>query len=125
ASVNIDAVCSSISAACRSVLAKAHRIWPHLCCYMFQNLISHHLIFMTRDKPELRIRRHPSRSESVAAFRSRKAAAGFHMVNAFLPGELVDQLDAVRDSQGLSGRAPIIEEALRYYFENKHITQRA
>ena len=43
-------------------------------------------------------------------------------VQADLPGELVAELDRLKDDAGLRGRAPIIEEALRFYIEAKQGT---
>jgi hypothetical protein len=62
--------------------------------------------------------------ESVADHRARQIAAGRHLVNTYLPTELIDLIDQTKESQGIRGRTPIIEQALKYYFEN-HITQGA
>ncbi|MCM0753627.1 hypothetical protein DEA98_29500 (plasmid) [Brucella pseudogrignonensis] len=56
--------------------------------------------------------------ERVAAMRARREAAGMARVWADLPGELVAQLDRAKQ-KGAQSRAPIIEEALRFYFEKQ------
>jgi metal-responsive CopG/Arc/MetJ family transcriptional regulator len=43
-------------------------------------------------------------------------------VQADLPGDLVAAIDRLKDDAGLRGRAPIIEEALRFYIEAKQGT---
>ena len=58
--------------------------------------------------------------ERVAAMRARREAAGMARVWADLPGELVEQLDRAKQEKGVQSRAPLIEEALRFYFE-KHL----
>ncbi len=60
--------------------------------------------------------------ERVAALRARREAAGMARVWADLPGELVAQLDRVKEQKGVQSRAPIIEEALRDYFEKQQGT---
>ena len=57
--------------------------------------------------------------ERVAALRARREAAGMARVWADLPGELVAQLDQAKQEKGAQSRAPIIEEALRFYFEKQ------
>ena len=57
--------------------------------------------------------------ERVAALRARREAAGMARVWADLPGELVAQLDRAKQEKGVQSRAPIIEEALRFYFEKQ------
>ena len=57
--------------------------------------------------------------ERVAAMRARREAAGMARVWADLPGELVAQLDRAKQQKGAQSRAPIIEEALRFYFEKQ------
>jgi metal-responsive CopG/Arc/MetJ family transcriptional regulator len=39
-------------------------------------------------------------------------------VNVDLPGDLVEVVDRLKEAQGVKSRAPIIEEALRFYIEN-------
>ena len=58
--------------------------------------------------------------ESVRNLRARWRAEGRILVQADLPGELVEQLDRAKQEKGVQSRAPIIEEALRFYFE-KHL----
>lgn len=57
--------------------------------------------------------------ERVAALRARREAAGMARVWADLPGELVAQLDRAKQEKGVQSRAPIIEEALRFYFDKQ------
>ncbi|CAI2936804.1 ribbon-helix-helix protein, CopG family [Aminobacter niigataensis] len=45
-------------------------------------------------------------------------AAGRIYVNTDLPADLVARLDQLKEAKGASSRAPIIEEALRFYIEN-------
>jgi len=56
--------------------------------------------------------------EKVAAHRERLKAAGRIYVNTDLPANLVARLDQIKEAKGVSSRAPIIEEALRFYIEN-------
>ncbi|MER9586199.1 hypothetical protein [Mesorhizobium sp. M0276] len=58
--------------------------------------------------------------EKVAAHRARQVAAGRQLVNTYLPAELIVQIDQTKDAEGVRGRTPIIEAALRFYFEKKH-----
>ena len=51
--------------------------------------------------------------------RARREAAGMARVWADLPGELVAQLDRAKQQKGAQSRAPIIEEALWFYFEKQ------
>lgn len=62
--------------------------------------------------------------DSVADHRARQIAAGRHLVNTYLPIELIELIDHSKESQGVRGRTPIIEQALKYYFEN-NLTQGA
>nr|WP_249731690.1 ribbon-helix-helix protein, CopG family [Chelatococcus sp. HY11] len=39
-----------------------------------------------------------------------------------MPGDLVAAIDRLKDDAGLRGRAPVIEEALRFYIEAKQGT---
>ena len=55
----------------------------------------------------------------VAAHRARQIAAGRVALNTYVPGELVEAIDKIKKQQGASARAPIIEEALRFYIEAK------
>ncbi|TRL35531.1 ribbon-helix-helix protein, CopG family [Rhizobium straminoryzae] len=56
--------------------------------------------------------------KNVAAHRARQAAAGRVAVNTYLSAETVQQLDRMKDERGASSRAPLIEEAVRFYIEN-------
>lgn len=60
--------------------------------------------------------------KDVAAHRARQAAAGRAALNIYIPGELVEAIDRIKEQRGMSGRAPIIEEALRFYIEKQHRT---
>lgn len=57
--------------------------------------------------------------EKVAAHRARQLAAGRIAVNTYLPGELIAIVDRIKEERGASSRAPIIEEALRFYIEKQ------
>lgn len=69
------------------------------------------LVTMAKRTPEL-IRK------QVAAHRARQAAAGRVAVNTYLSAETVQQLDRIKEERGASSRAPLIEEAVRFYIEN-------
>ncbi|HBT69129.1 MAG TPA: hypothetical protein DEB63_13920 [Agrobacterium sp.] len=58
----------------------------------------------------------------VAANRARQIAAGRVALNTYVPGELVEAIDRIKEQRGASARAPIIEEALRFYIEAKQGT---
>ena len=60
----------------------------------------------------------PPTRERVSAHRERLRAAGRIYVNTDLPADLVARLDQIKEAKGVSSRAPIIEEALRFYIEN-------
>ena len=60
--------------------------------------------------------------ESLRNLRARWRAEGRILVQDDLPGELVAAIDRLKDDAGLRGRAPIIEEALRFYIEAKQGT---
>ena len=60
--------------------------------------------------------------KDVAAHRARQVAAGRAALNIYLPGELVEAIDRIKEQRGVTGRAPIIEEALRFYIEAKQGT---
>ncbi len=60
--------------------------------------------------------------EKVAAHRARQIAAGRQLVNTYLPAELIEQIDQTKEAKGVRGRTPIIEEALRFYFEKQQGT---
>lgn len=55
---------------------------------------------------------------SVAEHRARQRAAGQVSVTVFLSAETVEQLDRMKKERGVSSRAPLIEEAVRFYIEN-------
>lgn len=57
-------------------------------------------------------------TQRVVAHRERRRAAGLVLVNVDLPGDLVEVVDRLKEAQGVKSRAPIIEEALRFYIEN-------
>lgn len=69
-----------------------------------------------------RTREQQIKLESVRNLRARWRAEGRILVQADLPGELVAAIDRLKDDAGLRGRAPIIEEALRFYIEAKQGT---
>lgn len=56
--------------------------------------------------------------KDVAAHRARQAAAGRVALNTYVPGDLIEAIDRIKEQKGVPGRAPIIEEALRFYIEN-------
>ncbi|HAZ8015502.1 ribbon-helix-helix protein, CopG family [Klebsiella pneumoniae] len=57
--------------------------------------------------------------KSVAAHRARQMAAGRVALNTYVPGELVEAIDKIKEQRGVSARASIIEEALRFYIEHQ------
>lgn len=57
--------------------------------------------------------------QRVIAHRARQIEAGRLLVNTYLPGELVELIDQAKEAKGARGRTPIIEEALRFYFEKQ------
>lgn len=57
--------------------------------------------------------------ERLIAHRERRRAAGRVLVTTDLPGDLVARIDQIKEERGASARASIIEEALRFYFEQK------
>ncbi len=57
--------------------------------------------------------------KDVAAHRARQAAAGRAALNIYVSGELVEAIDKLKEQRGMAGRAPIIEEALRFYIEQQ------
>ena len=56
--------------------------------------------------------------KNVAAHRARLAAAGQVALSTYVPGELIEAIDKLKEQRGVQSRAPIIEEALRFYIEN-------
>lgn len=65
---------------------------------------------MKRDTEKIR--------KDVAAHRARQVAAGRVALNTYVPGDLVEAIDRIKEQRGAAARAPIIEEALRFYIEN-------
>ncbi|MGA0565598.1 ribbon-helix-helix domain-containing protein [Ancylobacter sp. VNQ12] len=55
-----------------------------------------------------------TRSPSGATDRVRSLA-----LNTYVPVDLVEAIDKIKEQRGVSGRAPIIEEALRFYIEKQ------
>lgn len=58
--------------------------------------------------------------DRVSAHRERLRAAGRVYVNTDLPHDLIALIDQTKEAEGVRGRTPIIEAALRFYFEKKH-----
>lgn len=54
----------------------------------------------------------------VDAHRARKLAAGMVVVTAYLPAEIAELIDKIKAERGAPSRAPVIEEAMRFYIEN-------
>ena len=65
---------------------------------------------MKRDTEKIR--------KDVAAHRARQVAAGRVALNTYVPGDLVEAIDQIKEQRGATARAPIVEEALRFYIEN-------
>jgi metal-responsive CopG/Arc/MetJ family transcriptional regulator len=55
--------------------------------------------------------------EKVRAHHERQIAAGHVKMTVYLPGDLIKRIDRMKEERGLSGRAPLIEEALRLLIE--------
>ena len=55
--------------------------------------------------------------KDVAAHRARQLAAGRIALTTYVPTDLLAQIDKIKEQRGELGRAPIIEEALRFYIE--------
>jgi metal-responsive CopG/Arc/MetJ family transcriptional regulator len=58
----------------------------------------------------------------VAAHRARQIAAGRIALTTYVPTDLLAQIDKIKEQRGVPGRAPIIEEALRFYIEQQQGT---
>ncbi|MDA5250271.1 ribbon-helix-helix domain-containing protein [Agrobacterium sp. MAFF210268] len=58
-------------------------------------------------------------TQRVVAHRERRRASGHVLVNVDLPGDLVEAIDRLKEAHGVRSRAPIIEEALRFYIEKQ------
>ena len=56
--------------------------------------------------------------KKVAAHRARQIASGRIAMTTYIPTDLLEQIDQIKEQRGMNGRAPIIEEALRFYIEN-------
>ncbi|WP_244564404.1 ribbon-helix-helix domain-containing protein [Rhizobium sp. RU36D] len=39
-------------------------------------------------------------------------------VTTYMPVDLVQMIDRIKEERGVSSRAPLIEEAVRFYIEN-------
>ncbi len=76
-----------------------------------QNRSNHRLHVRMKQRTE-QIRR------DVAAHRARQAAAGRTSLTTFISNELIEAIDKLKEQRGVQSRAPIIEEALRFYIEN-------
>ncbi len=72
------------------------------------------LLRMKRDSERIR--------KDVAAHRARQLAAGRIALTTYVPTDLLAQIDKIKEQRGVLGRAPIIEEALRFYIEAKQGT---
>ncbi len=57
--------------------------------------------------------------QDVAAHRARQAAAGRVALNTYVPGELIEAIDRLKEQRGVQSRAPLIEEALRLLIEKQ------
>ena len=67
----------------------------------------------------LRMKRDMERTrKDVAAHRARQLAAGRIALTTYVSTDLLAQIDQIKEQRGVNGRAPIIEEALRFYIES-------
>ena len=57
--------------------------------------------------------------ENVRAHHERQIAAGYMKMTVYLPGDLIKRIDQIKEERGLSGRAQIVEEALRLLIEKQ------
>lgn len=62
--------------------------------------------------------------ESVRNLRARLRAEGRVIVTTDLPGDLVEAIDQIKEEDGIRGRTPIFEEALRAYVAQRASKQR-
>ena len=85
---------------------------PHPRNKGLQNQANHFLHVRMKQRAE-QIRK------DVAAHRARQAAAGRSSLTTFVPNELLEAIDRIKDQRGVNGRAPIIEEALRLLIEKE------
>jgi hypothetical protein len=58
--------------------------------------------------------------EYLSIYREKKRAMGGHLVNIYIPADLVELLDQLKEAHGARGRAPIIIKALETYFNNNN-----
>lgn len=77
-----------------------------------QNQTTRHLHVKMKTHHRETIRR------SVAAHRAKKAKEGLVAVNANIPSELIEEIDNLKKERGVSSRAPLIEEEVRFYIES-------
>jgi hypothetical protein len=59
-----------------------------------------------------------SNREYLKMFHRRQVDTGHHLVNVYIPSELVLLIDAEKEHDMLRGRGPIITKALEYYFSH-------
>lgn len=65
------------------------------------------------------IRRAEEVRKNVAAHRARQLAAGRVALNTYVPSDVIEAIDHIKEQRGAPSRMPIIEEALRFYIEQK------
>lgn len=63
--------------------------------------------------------RKETKRDSIRRIREQKRASGRILVTTDLPGDLIEKIDALKESRGVRGRTPIIEEAIRTFFAAK------
>mgnify|MGYP003346351738 CR=1 FL=1 len=59
---------------------------------------------------------------AIEGQRIAQLAAGRIALTTYVPTDLLAQIDKIKEQRGVLGRAPIIEEALRFYIEAKQGT---
>lgn len=72
--------------------------------------------------------RKEAKLETVRNLRARRREQGRILLTTDLPSDLVEAIDRIKEEQGLRGRTPVLEEALRAYVEqreSKHGRSRA
>lgn len=57
--------------------------------------------------------------ESVAAHRAKQLAAGRVALNTYVPGDVMKEIDRIKEKRGVPSRIPLIEEALRLLIEKE------
>ncbi|MCJ8510285.1 ribbon-helix-helix domain-containing protein [Rhizobium lemnae] len=57
--------------------------------------------------------------ERVVGHRARQLAAGRVVLNTYVPGDLLEALDRIKEKRGAQSRMPLIEEALRLLIERE------